>query len=133
MITNPSEMGDDKRDVGVSTLGTSGRITKREQHGAMVVDVGGEFDVGNASALREALVHAARDHERIVLDLSNTTYLDSSTIALILSCSREAQMKRADLRIVAPVDSRARRVFAISGIESSLSLFDAIDDALPSA
>ena len=60
-----------------------------------------------------------------LLDLTDASYIDSSTIGLAVTLTQELAVKRSQLRIVAPAHSRVRRVFALSGVDH---IADAIAD-----
>ncbi len=96
---------------------------------AVIVAAAGEIDVANAPVLRTALHNAACDSDIIVADLSDATYIDSSTVELVVVTARELRVRRGELRVVAPLDSRVRRVLAISGVERELALYESRDEA----
>jgi len=92
------------------------------EHRVAVVATG-EIDVSNIDRLRTALHQASWEGDVVIADLSQASYIDSSTVELMVVTSRELRSKRGELLIVAPPECRARRVFAISGVEHELALF----------
>lgn len=115
---------------GTRPAAPAARIDESTVGGAAVVAVDGELDVGNIDVLRRPLVVAAQASDTVVMDLSAVTYLDSSSISLLVAESAGLRARRAELRIVAPAGGRARRVFALSGVERGLALFETVDAAL---
>ena len=95
-----------------------------------VVTVDGEIDVTSTDFVRQAILDVAATEDLIVVDLTGVTYADSSTIALMMTMTRDLRAKRCTLRIVAPSGGRPRRVFALTGVEPALSLFETLEDAL---
>lgn len=97
---------------------------------ACVIAVAGEIDVSNVDSLRCAILNVAATKDLIIVDLSNVTYADSSTIGLMMEMTRDLATRRCSLLIVAPTGGRPRRVFALTGVEASLSLHETLDDAV---
>ena len=92
--------------------------------GAPGVLVRGELDMATAAELSATLDAAIRDTPgAFIVDLSETTFLDSSGLNVLLRA--RAILGRADraLVIVCP-PGRARRVFEVAGIVDLLALFD---------
>jgi anti-anti-sigma factor len=89
-----------------------------------VVAVSGEIDIANIDLFRSALQYASGEADVVIADLSDATYIDSSTIELMMVTSRELRSKRGEFRVVAALESRARRVLAISGVERELLIYE---------
>jgi stage II sporulation protein AA (anti-sigma F factor antagonist) len=60
-------------------------------------------------------------HE-LVLDFTDTGYIDSSATALVASLAVDLRAKRAKLAVVAPPGSPTRRVFEVSGLAGEVDL-----------
>jgi anti-anti-sigma factor len=89
----------------------------------------GEVDLSNATALELLIAEAVPNSVRgLVLDLSALSYIDSSGIRLLLSLAGSLRWRGQDLVLAVPVGSQSRRVFAMAGIEDSVSL-EATGDA----
>jgi anti-anti-sigma factor len=100
--------------------------------GAPGVRVRGEVDIATAASLTAALDAAIRETRgAFVVDLSDTAFLDSSGLNVLLRA--RAVLGRADraLVLVCP-PGPARRVFEIAGIADLLALFDSRDQAAAS-
>jgi anti-anti-sigma factor len=97
---------------------------------AAVVAPTGELDISNVDELRTEILRAAHDSDVVVADLSAVAYIDSSTINVLLIVTDDMRSRRGDLRVVAPTGGRARRILDISGVNSALSVYEALDDAL---
>lgn len=98
-----------------------------EQGGASVVVVGGELDLHSAGELDGAL--AALDGHRIVVDLREVTFLDSTALAVLLAAARRRAGKQLALDlVVGPGD--VRRVFQITGLDQRFRFFETVEEAL---
>jgi anti-anti-sigma factor len=78
------------------------------------------------SAVVAAMRHGARV---LIIDLAAVTYIDSSTIAMVLMFASEMTMKRGRLALVAPPGGQVRRVLHYAGVAEQLDLHDSLDAA----
>ncbi len=103
-----------------------------EQRGSLcLVRVYGEIDMSNDREILTAIeVAVARETDRLVLDLTNTTYLDSAGLALLLRLAERIQARQQLLSVVVPVDSRVRRAFELTGLLSVIDVVSRSEDAL---
>nr|WSX53461.1 STAS domain-containing protein [Streptomyces sp. NBC_00974] len=89
-----------------------------------VVAARGELDQDTLAPLEEALVSAAAGHSPVVLDVGSITFGDSSFLNLLLRLHHLTA-----LRIAAPGE-QLRRLFAVTGADTVLSLHESVEDAL---
>ena len=95
--------------------------------------VRGEVDLSNAASVRERLLHGVPNTASgVVLDLSETDYLDSSGVALIFELSERLGTRGQKLALVVPSHSVIKRVLVITDIEQVAPLFVSVDAALRS-
>ena len=89
------------------------------------LQVAGDLDITAAEPLGEAIDAAFGDGARcLVVDLSGTTFVDSTGLSHLLRARRRADEERASLRIVAPKGSEARVVIDLTGVGSLLGVDD---------
>ncbi|MGI8972888.1 MAG: STAS domain-containing protein [Gaiella sp.] len=94
-----------------------------------VIACGGDLDAYTSPSLREA-VHATGDTTRmLVIDLSATTFLDSSGLGVIVGAHRRMRERGGELRVVRPAPLVAR-IFELVGLEAVLDLRASRDAAL---
>src|ERR687887_10742 len=95
-----------------------------DQRGDLVLaGIKGELDLSNVPAVRDQLLHAVPNTARaLVLDLSETAYLDSSGIRLIFELSNRLRNRGQDLRVVVPDDSIVRRILMITEVHQVVPL-----------
>ena len=100
-----------------------------EQNGAVVVRLAGELDLYNSEVVRDALTEAAgRSPERIVVDLGEVSFLDSTALGVLI----EARGKLHDRRsfLLAAPGLEARRALEVSGLDRHFALHESVDGAL---
>ena len=89
-----------------------------------VLAVTGEVDLATAPALGSAVDAAlASGAQELWLDLSATTFMDSSGLHLLLDAHRRMRGLRRRLAIVCP-GGAVRRLFEIAGVADALPLYE---------
>jgi len=100
-----------------------------ERDGAVIVRLVGELDLYNAHLVRDELVAAAeREPERLVVELSGVTFIDSTGLGVLIEARTRLANRRAFL-LVAP-GLETRRALEISGLDRHFSVHDSLDEAL---
>jgi anti-sigma B factor antagonist len=74
------------------------KFSARSGLNAVIVDVVGQIDMGTSPALRKALLESLTGADRVAINLTEVTYIDSSGIASLLEVLQGAQ--KAKKRIV---------------------------------
>ena len=93
--------------------------------------VAGEVDASNVDDLSQRLLEAVPNRARaLVLDLSETSYIDSSGISLIFDAAARLRNRRQQLRLVVTPRSFVGEVLAAVSMERSVAIDAALDDAL---
>ncbi|MFD0576783.1 STAS domain-containing protein [Dactylosporangium darangshiense] len=93
-----------------------------------IVRAEGELDVGNAPQLREAVGAALDQHQRLVVDLSAVTFLDSVTLGVLIGAYNRARETGGALAVVC-TDERVRRVFRITGLDKVFAMYETVEAA----
>jgi anti-sigma B factor antagonist len=97
--------------------------------GAVVVSVAGQADLHTAPELRDAIAQAIDDGElRIVVDLTEATFIDSMTLGVLLGARRRVVERDGALAIVCP-DPHLRRVFEITSLDRVFAMATSRDEA----
>lgn len=93
-------------------------VEARDLGGTLVVLLRGEVDLSNVRGVSDAISAAVPgDVDMVVLDLSGTTYLDSSGISMIFRLAERLGYRRQELRLVVPAESPIRRVLEITRVD----------------
>jgi anti-sigma B factor antagonist len=104
--------------LGVETVG-----------GACVVKLGGELDLYNAPQIRDALRQACADSpERVVVDLSEVEFVDSTALGVLIEARTQLDNRRAFL--LASPGLETRRALEISGLDRHFTVHESVSDAL---
>ena len=100
----------------------------------MVARLTGEVDMTNATYVGGELTRSVpNDASGLVVDLSQTRYLDSAAIELLFDLARRLRRRRQALRIVLPAESPLKRVLQLTDIASAAPVHETLDSALAEA
>ena len=106
-------------------------LSHESVEGVELFRVVGEVDASNAPELSERVLGAVSNQaSAVVLDLSNTTYIDSSGISLIFAVGEGVRNRRQQLRLVVVPGSFPAEVLAAVSIERSIPVDPVLDQAL---
>jgi len=93
-----------------------------------VARVGGELDMTNCSYVRDELMRSIPgDAAGLIVDISETVYLDSAAIELLFELARRLGRHRQELRIAMPDDSPLRRVLELTDVRAVAPIHPSID------
>jgi anti-sigma B factor antagonist len=106
-------------------------IVLERRDGSVVARISGEVDMSNATYVRDQLL-ASMPNEALalVLDISQTRYLDSAAIEVLFDVSRRLGRRRQELRLVMPPDSPLRRVIELTEVHTAAPVFGSLEEAL---
>ena len=109
-------------------------VTIEKQGAVFVVAPRGELDAFTAPELRtelHQLIEGSRA-ERLVVDLTSVTFLDSSALGVLVGALRRLRERGGELHLVEP-PPLARRIFAITKLDTVLELHATRELALAAA
>lgn len=112
----------------MARAGDVGITTETLVAGGTVVHVDGELDAATAHQLEEA-VEGADPNERLIINLTACTFLDSSAVRVLVSTSRATQSAGGSFSLVAS-DSGIVRVLEIAAVDTILPVHSTLDAAL---
>ncbi|MFD7920885.1 STAS domain-containing protein [Streptomyces sp. NPDC059740] len=92
---------------------------------ACVVALRGEIDIECEEDVRHALDTACTSADRVVVDLSEVTFADSTALGLLLHART-----RSDLRLAGPLAPAVARLLSISGTTGFLPARRSVEEAL---
>ena len=99
--------------------------------GYVVVALAGELDLYNAHVVRDALLDCCSEApERLVVDLSEVKFIDSTALGVLIEARTRMPNRRAFL-LAAP-GLETRRALEVSGLDRHFSVHESLDDALSS-
>lgn len=95
-----------------------------------VVGIAGEFDLAAAPEVKTELSELVDDGVReLVVDMTETTFLDSTALGAIVSAVKRLQSAGGELSLVC-TDRSIVRIFEITGLDRVIPLHRSLDDAL---
>jgi anti-sigma B factor antagonist len=105
-----------------------------EQEGFQVASLEGEIDLSNAADLLARLLAGVsnRSHS-VILDLTETSYLDSAGVRLVFEARRALAERRQRLRVVAPPNTFVADVLDATGLGDAITIHRSLADALDAA
>lgn len=100
-----------------------------ERNGALVVRLAGELDLYNAHVVRNELIGAAeRGPERLIVELSGVTFIDSTGLGVLIEAKTRLANRRAFL--LAGPGLETRRALEITGLDRHFGVHESVDEAM---
>jgi anti-sigma B factor antagonist len=97
---------------------------------AYVVEVGGELDLYTAPRLSSQLGELiAGGVTHLVVDLTETTFIDSTALHVLLDARKRVRAEGGELVLVCP-SPQVRRVFEVTGVDGLLRLCSSMEIAI---
>ncbi|HET9773141.1 MAG TPA: STAS domain-containing protein [Acidimicrobiia bacterium] len=103
-----------EKDVGMSP-----EVVR--EAGEVVVFVRGELDMASAPALWEVLAGEIPGTKRLVVDLKDTTFIDSSGLSIFVRALRRLRYDGGDL-VLRSLRPSVHEVFRITGLDQVLTV-----------
>ncbi len=107
------------------------QISKRRvRDGTSVVSVAGEIDLFTAPKFKQCVsgeIDAGCGH--VVVDLSETTFIDSSSLGVLIGAHRRLKLRGGALTVVCDNEAIVK-TFRITGLDGVFTLVSSVDDAL---
>jgi anti-anti-sigma factor len=99
------------------------RLSFETEGDVELAHVAGEVDASNVDGLTKELLDAVSNNSRaLVLDLTQTSYIDSSGISLIFDAAARMKNRRQQLRLVVPPKSFISEVLAAVSMADSVPI-----------
>ena len=93
----------------------------RTEEDVVIARLVGEIDLSNARPIGSLVAGAvSNDAAGVVLDLTDTTYLDSSGVHLVFDLAERLSSRQQRLALAVPDGSRIRRVLDLVNIKASV-------------
>ncbi|MFG0260423.1 MAG: STAS domain-containing protein [Phycisphaerales bacterium JB041] len=103
------------------------------QGGATVLAPQGDIDMSRAPAFREHVRRAIQSGaSRVVIDLSEVEYMDSSGLATLVEAMRNAKQAKAEL-LLCGLHQKVLAIFEIARLHQFFKIVATVEDAVSSA
>jgi anti-sigma B factor antagonist len=102
-----------------------------ERHGDVaIVALRGDHDLTNADRFREELLAAVTDARGVVVDLTDSSFVDSTTLNVLVGARQRA--RSAGKTIVLRVGAReiVQRVLVVSGLDMAFPITESHEEAV---
>jgi anti-sigma B factor antagonist len=106
------------------------KVETRQLDGVTVVSCHGRIILGEESAgMRETLKRALTSSRLLVLDLSDTSYIDSSGLGTLVGVYSSARASGADIKL-AGLNQRLRDLLQITKLVTVFEVYDNVQQAI---
>jgi anti-sigma B factor antagonist len=92
----------------------------------MVITIHGDLDMVTSPRLDACLAEAQNGHDRIILDLSDVNFLDTSALAVIVGHWKKL-VARGGMLALAGARYRYTRTLWITGLADKLTMYETVD------
>ena len=108
-------------------------ISEQRRGDASVIRAGGELDLAVAPQLKQDLHRLIEEGERhLVLDFTEATFIDSTTIGAVLSATKRVREHNGSLEIVC-TNRNVLRAFEFAGLDRIFRFHSSVDEAVQPA
>jgi anti-sigma B factor antagonist len=108
------------------------RLSSERRGGSLIVAIDGELDIVTSRQLDEHLTRARGKDRRVVLDLSDVEFMDTSSLAVIVGHWKRLEASGGTL-VLAGARYRYTKTLWITGLADRLPMYDTVDEALDAA
>jgi anti-sigma B factor antagonist len=100
-----------------------------------VVALVGEHDAYSSPRLENELAVLLDEGQRVVVDLRDTTFVDSTTLSVLLSARHRAERSSLGFAVVLPRDefTQVHHILELTGLGSTFAIFGTLEEALGAA
>lgn len=103
---------------------------RRVRDGVHLVAVTGEIDLFTAPEFKQRMATPIEDGvQRLVVDLTATTFIDSSSLGVLIGAHRRLKQRQGSLVVVCDNDAIVK-TFKITGLDGVFALVPTLSDAL---
>jgi anti-sigma B factor antagonist len=97
------------------------RVTLVELEGEAIVEVAGEIDIAAHGRLRDVIDEARAGGRRLVIDLSETTFMDSTGLRVLLEAWRDQTADGSEMVLRDPSPA-VRTLFEVTRVSDALPI-----------
>ena len=101
-----------------------------DKSGVTIIDVEGQLIVGNRQELKQKVLERLDSGERkFLIDFSNTGYIDSSGLGVLVSLSKKIREQGGELRL-ANLNEDLKTLFELTKLDTLFHISNSRDEAL---
>lgn len=105
-------------------------INQRQEAGKLVIEAVGEVDLTTAPQLRETILAAIADAEKLplVIDLSQVDFIDSAGLALLVEARKKLAPAGRTLNVLLTAGRQPERVLKLGRFDTIMKLAYSLND-----
>ncbi len=119
-------------DQATLEAGDLATVTLADHEGVAVAAIAGEIDISNVEAVAEILHRLPNQAVGLVVDLTETNYLDSAAISLLHDLATRVAQRSQRLAIVCGQTSLPYRVLTLTDVHTRTPVLDGVPEAIRS-
>ncbi|MGW0119658.1 STAS domain-containing protein [Streptomyces sp. NPDC003327] len=121
----------EEQTTGTEQAGQLGQLSAvvTEADGIRIVTLAGEVDHHTGDTLRQALDTADVPRPRVVIDMRQVTFMDSSGINIFIAAHHALSQADGWLRLAAPTRA-VMRTLSLVGVDAVIACRDSLSEAL---
>ena len=100
-----------------------------EQQGVTVIALKGEVDLDNSPVARKLLLESIDDANRVLVDLSDVTYIDSSGVASLVEALQVSKKNDTGFALAAASEP-TRRVLELARLDKVFTIYETVEAGL---
>ena len=105
------------------------KIAQKQNNDITIFNIDGDIDINSSPEMREAFEDIANAKTmKIVVNLSNVSYVDSSGLATLVEMLKKTRSYGAKLRL-ASLAPKVKSLFEITKLEQLFDIFDTEEEA----
>ncbi len=105
-------------------------IRKDDEKGVVVLGIDGQLIVGNRHELKQKILDALESGDRrFLIDFSDTGYIDSSGLGVLVSLSKKIREVNGELRL-AGLNEDLLTLFELTKLDALFAISESPDEAL---
>ena len=95
-----------------------------------VIELGGEVDLYTAPEFKQQLLEViGQGGKQVIVDFSNTTFIDSTTLGVLVGGVKRLRTNDGQLSLVCS-DRNITKIFEITGLDRVFSIYSTRDEAV---
>src|SRR5215204_4694195 len=104
--------------------------TEKLRDGAYVISLSGEVDLYTAPEFKQQLLEVVgQGASDVVVDLSDTTFIDSTTLGVLVGGVKRLRPNGGQLSLVCS-DRNITKIFEITGLDKVFPIYESRDEAV---
>ena len=104
--------------------------TEKVDESTYVIALAGEVDLYTAPEFKQQLLDViGQDGKEVVVDFSDTTFIDSTTLGVLVGGVKRLRAQDGRLSLVCS-DRNIRKIFEITGLDRVFTIYPTRDEAL---